>query len=310
MLALLYLMGGFVLLIWGADRFVSNASALAEKLKVPSLIIGVTIVAFGTSAPELAVSTVASFYGSNEIALGNVIGSNIFNILFALGICAIITPLKVEKELVDRDCLASIIGTIGVLILIFINGQLSRLDGILMLLFFAGITYLQVSSAKNSEVIPSSEESASLQQSTFKISFALLVGLICIMVGGQLTVSGATKIAELVGLSEAVIGLTVVAIGTSLPELVTSVVATKKGENSIAIGNVIGSNIFNILAILGISVTINPITYNISALQDLALLIFISVLLFILAKKDKINRFWGVLFVLAYILYMAWLIVR
>ncbi len=306
MLSVIKLVIGFILLVWGANRFVAGASSLAKKLGVSSLIIGLTIVAFGTSAPELAVSITAGINGENEIALGNILGSNIFNLMLVAGLSAIIAPLIAEKELLKRDWIGSILATLLLLILIVVNGDISRIDAIILLTGFIVITIMQIGAAKKNKCV----EETNVSQLTIKTLFNIIVGLICIVLGGEVTVNGASEIAKVFGLSDTLIGLTIVAIGTSLPELVTSLVATKKGEYSIAIGNVIGSNIFNILLILGLTSLLNPILISVTAIYDTVILFVITVFMFILAKKDKLNRKWGILLVCLYVLYTSWLILR
>lgn len=307
-MSFIMLLAGFVLLVWGADRFVIGSSSLAKKLGMPPFIIGLTIVAFGTSAPELAVSVTASINKANEIALGNILGSNIFNLSVVAGMSAIIIPLIVEKNLLNRDWLASILATLVVLIML-IDNTVSRFDAILLLASFVIILFLQITAAKKQK-IPVFATDNTVKEKNSKIIGNIIVGLVCIIVGGQCAVSGATDIAFLLGLSETLIGLTVIAIGTSLPELVTSLVATKRGETSIAIANVIGSNLFNILFILGISCLVNPISVTQNTFYDTLLLFIITLGMFLLAKRQKLNRLWGVLLCGIYVTYTAWLIIR
>lgn len=308
MLSLLCLFIGFIMLVWGADHFVYGASCLAKKLRIPSLIIGLTIVAFGTSAPELAVSVSASLSHANEIALGNVLGSNIFNLLIVVGLSSLIAPLIVEKDLLYRDWIASIIATFLLLLLMMLRQDISRYDGIILLIGFSIIMFLQIRSAilnktsiDNVEIVLDSKNI---------ILFNILAGLSSIIIGGHLSVYGASELARNFGFSETVIGLTIVAIGTSLPELVTSLIATKRGETSIAIGNVIGSNLFNILFILGVTSIINPINVLITGYYDTIILLFISILMFFLAKYNKLYIFWGSILTLSYIIYTVWLFIR
>ncbi|MFI3172294.1 MAG: calcium/sodium antiporter [Eubacteriales bacterium] len=307
MISLFCLIVGFVLLVWGADNFVEGASALARKMGIPSLIVGLTVVAFGTSAPELAVSVTAGLSGANEIALGNVLGSNIFNLLFVAGLSAVIRPLVVEKDLLNRDWIATIIATSVLMVLLIIDGDISRVDALILLVGFSVVMFLQITAAKKNKIKEMEEIS---KDKSRNITFHMVVGLGCIIAGGQISVYGATELARIFGLSETLIGLTVVAIGTSLPELVTSLMATKRGENSIAAGNVIGSNLFNILFILGISCFINPIQTEITAVFDTFVLLAVTLIMFVLAKKDKLNRTWGIALSLLYVLYTVWIILR
>ncbi|MDD7280453.1 MAG: calcium/sodium antiporter [Erysipelotrichaceae bacterium] len=292
---------GFVLLTKGADEFVENASGLASKLHVSPLIIGLTIVAFGTSLPEFAVSLSASIEGSNEIALGNVVGSNIFNLLVVAGASAIFHPLICDKAILKRDWPISI-GAACILAVLLWDGVISRFDGFILMICFIISLILQFKSSTSNQI-----ETQTKSYSHYIVF--LIIGMACILIGSQLTVNGAKSLASLLGLSESFIGLTIVAIGTSLPELVTSVVATKKGEHEIALGNVIGSNIFNILCILGVSSFVNPIIVN-NAMIDVVVLIGISVLYWFIAKYYKLNKMIGLSMVGIYILYTIFLFVR
>ena len=311
-LNILLLIAGFIALIKGADLFVDGSSALARNFKVPGVIIGLTIVAMGTSAPELAVSTSAAIKGANEIALSNVVGSNIFNLLGVLGICAMIRPLPIDRAIMKRDFPFSIflsvlaLGAVGLPMIINGDiktaamsdnvGKVSRpFSIILLVLFVSYITMLIILAKKN----PQQEENSELTP-LWKCALLILVGLACIIAGGQFVVNGAKAIASALGMSETLIGLTIVAIGTSLPELVTSVVASRKGENGLAVGNVVGSNIFNILFILGVSGAIHPITVNLASVTDLAVLVVVSVITMIFARTKNIGRIEGAVMVLIY----------
>lgn len=308
---------GFVLLVKGADWFVDGSSSVAKKLQISAVVIGLTIVAFGTSAPELAVSVSAALKGSNDIALGNVVGSNIFNTLVVLGASAAITPIAVGKSAIKKDYPMSIFAAVllGVLCLDTILFQadgmsISRLDGMILLICFAFFMYTTVMTGLKGREEADEEEFATFP--TWKSILFILIGLACIVGGGQLTVTCAKSLARDLGLTEAVIGLTVVALGTSLPELVTSVVAARKGESDIAVGNVIGSNIFNIFFILGTSATILPMqNLNASYVFDLLVLIVVMVVTFVpIAITKKVNRGMGITMVLAYVVYTAYLIMR
>ncbi len=303
---------GFVLLIKGADFFVDGSAALAKRFRVPGVIIGLTIVALGTSAPELAVSTSAALKGSNEIALSNVIGSNIFNLLMVLGICAMICPLPIDKVIMKRDFPISILITVLILVWVRIPclaggslgtakmadnvGEVSRILGILLLLLFILYIYLLIRSARKN---PMEEDDTPLMP-LWQCLLMILGGIACIVAGGQFVVNSAKDIARAFGMSETLIGLTIVAVGTSLPELVTSIVASRKGENGLAVGNVVGSNIFNLLFILGVSSSIHPIAVNLASVIDLMILIAISVITFLFARKNKIGRIEGGIMVALY----------
>lgn len=319
--SLIKLVIGFLLLVKGADYFVEGASSIAKKLRIPTFVIGLTIVAFGTSAPELAVSISAALKGSNDIAIGNVVGSNIFNTLVVLGASAAITPIAVEKGVIKKDYPLSIFAAIllGVLSLDMILFKapamtLSRVDGIILLVAFAFFMYTTVKAGlkQRAAANPEHEEAlANMYMPAWKSILILVVGLAGIVIGGDLSVEGAKEIARAFGLSEALIGLTIVAFGTSLPELVTSIVAARKGESDIAVGNVIGSNIFNIFFILGVSATILPMNVSSTYLYDIAILVAVMVLSYIpIAKTKKVSRGMGVTMVAAYLAYTVYLIMR
>lgn len=303
--ALFFVALGFFLLVKGADLFVDNASGLAYRLKISSVVIGLTIVAFGTSMPELAVSVTAAIEGSNEIAVGNVIGSNIFNLLVVAGASACIYPLAIHTVLMKRDWPWSIFVSVVLLVLIMIHQDISRGEAILLLILFGVLLGKQIRSAKETQ-----EQPVKSAKSLGSLIFFLLVGIAAIIAGGQLVVEGATKLARLWGWSESLIGLTIVAIGTSLPELMTSIVAARKGENEIAMGNVIGSNLFNILCILGISGLLRPMKVDVWAVQDCLVLVLVSLLYYGIVKKFGLDRKCGLCMVLTYVIYMIWLFVR
>lgn len=314
-LACIQLVIGFLFLVKGADLFVDGASSVAKKLKIPAFVIGLTIVAFGTSAPELAVSITAAMKGSNDIAIGNVVGSNIFNTLVVLGVSAALTPIAVEKGMIKRDYPLSIFAAVllGVLAMdtVFFKAEtmsLGRMDGIILLIAFAGFMVMTVKAGLEGRT---DEEEDSEAMPVFKALLCIVIGLAGIVWGGDLSVEGAKEIARFFGLSEAIIGLTIVALGTSLPELVTSAIAAKKGESDIAVGNVIGSNIFNIFLILGVSATILPMNVSNTYLYDMGMLIAVMVLTYLpIAKTRKVGRPMGVIMILVYIAYTVYLIMR
>ncbi|MBQ3183509.1 MAG: calcium/sodium antiporter [Clostridia bacterium] len=315
--AIIFLILGFVLLVKGADYFVDGASGIAKKLRIPSIVIGLTIVAFGTSAPELAVSMTAALKGSNDIAIGNVVGSNIFNTLVVLGASAAITPMIVQKEIIKADYPISIFITLllGIFCLDKLFGAenmtIGRIDGIILLICFAGFMFIVIREGlKNRDISENEIENAKAKPIWLTLLLTVL-GLAGIIIGGDMTVDGAKEIARFFGLSEALIGLTVVALGTSLPELVTSIVAAKKGESDIAVGNVVGSNIFNILLILGVSATILPMNVSTTYIYDIGILLAICIIFFIpMAIKKKVSRGMGIIMVLTYALYTTYLILR
>ncbi len=303
-----WLILGFVLLIKGADLFVDGSSSVARIFKVPAVIIGLTIVAMGTSAPETAVSISAAVRGQNEIALSNVIGSNIFNLLVVVGICAAIKPVIPAKEIIRRDLPISLLCAV-LLLVASLNLALGRIEGIVLLLgFVIYIGYLVYTARKK----PAADTEENVRKmSPLKSALFILIGIAGIVLGGQLVVNSASDIAASFGLSQTLIGLTIVAVGTSLPELVTSIVASRKGENGLALGNAIGSNIFNILLVMGLSTVISPIGVNMQSVWDLVVLIAMSavILVYLLIRK-KLDWPFGLLMVLTYIGYMAYIIQR
>ena len=302
----LLLIIGFVLLIKGADFFVEGSSSLARFLKIPSVIIGLTIVAMGTSAPEASVSINAALAGNNDIAVSNIIGSNIFNGLIVVGICAFISGFKTDKDILKRDMPVNILIT-AILCVMIADGRLSRLEGILLLagmIFY--IVNMILSALKTRSSCPD-EKSMPLYKSLIFIAG----GLVAVIFGGNLVVDNASQIAVSFGVSQNFIGLTIVAIGTSLPELVTSIVATRKGDSGLALGNAIGSNIFNILFILGMSATISPLHILSESVIDCVILLVSGILLFVFAyTKKSMNRTEGAICVLSYIGYTAYLFIR
>lgn len=304
-LTYVWLLAGFALLIKGADYFVEASSSIARALRVPSIIVGLTIVAFGTSAPELAVSTTASLAGNNEIAVGNVIGSNIFNLLVVLGACGAIRPFGVRLR---WDFLASIgVGAV-LLLLIFRDQYVSRPDALLMIGMFVGFMVLTVRDALVNRT-DAAEEFQML--SPLRSIVYIAGGLAAIVWGGDLVVDSASQIALSFGLSQTLVGLTVVALGTSLPELVTSVVASRKGENGLALGNVIGSNIFNVLMVLGLSAAVSPIRVNTFAVIDATCLVVFSAIAWLLCRsKERISRVEGFTMLGIYAAYLVYICVR
>ncbi len=299
---------GFVFLIKGSDFFVDGASSIASLLKIPTIIVGLTIVALGTSAPEAAVSITSSLTGSNALAVSNVIGSNMFNILMVIGIAALLSELVMEKQVLEKD-LPFLVGiTLLWAVFIVIGWDITNIEGIILLaIMVAYIAYLVYSTKKSGGATEVEKPKYSLPYSIIFI----LVGLAGIVIGGDLVVDSASAIAIAFGMSETLVGLTIVAIGTSLPELVTSLTALKKGENQMVIGNVIGSNIFNILFVLGASSAISAIPLNSGMLIDVILMIFVTVLCFIFGKtQDKYDKKEGAILVALFIIYMAFAILR
>lgn len=308
---------GFVLLVKGADFFVDGASGIAKLLKVPTLIIGLTIVAMGTSAPEAAVSITAALQGSNGLSIGNAVGSNIFNLLVVCGICAAIKPLNVAQSIIEKELPYSILAAAAALFVcadVFLDKSgtniITRSDGILLLLLFVVFLYVTIRSALKGRKDYVEEEGAKKVKPVIAILLAV-GGLAGIIIGGQFVVDSATTIAQSFGVSQNLIGLTICAVGTSLPELVTSVAAAKKGDSDMAIGNVVGSNIFNLLFVLAASATVSPITLDTASIYDLLVLIVVSVIaLLYVAKSKKLNRWQGISFLVMYAAYTAYILIR
>ncbi len=316
-LNIVLLLAGFVLLVKGADVFVDGAVGISRRLKIPAVVVGLTIVAFGTSAPEAAVSIAAAISGSNGIAAGNIVGSNMFNLLVVTGISAIFMALPVSKSILKKDFPFMMAITFALFFMFFDGGALfggesvlSRGDGLILLIFFVIFLVYTVRGAlesRNSDETDSTEVSGSLLK-----NIIFIVGSVAaIVVGGELVVRNASDIATALGMSETLVGLTIVACGTSLPELVTSIVASRKGENDIAIGNVVGSNIFNIGLVLGLSSAINPIAIDGGIVIDTAILLGISMLIAIpIYKNKKLSVGSGIFMVLFYAAYLAYIIFR
>ena len=297
---------GFVLLVKGADFFVDGASSIAAKLKVPSLIIGLTVVSMGTSLPEAAVSISASLSGNNGISLGNVVGSNLFNLLVVVGVSSMILPIVSDSEVLKRDMPINILIT-AVLCAMLLDGKLSRLDAAILLLMLAAYLFLLIRSALKNRT----EESQQKVMTWTKSILFSVVGAAAIIGGGQLVVESAKVIAATLGMGETLIGLTVVAIGTSLPELVTSIVAAKKGDSGIAMGNAVGSCIFNILFILGMAGVISPMTADSAFFIDTGILIGVSSMMLLFAfTGKKTSRIEGAASTLVYVAYTAYIIMR
>jgi len=299
---------GFVFLIKGSDFFVDGASSIASLLKIPTIIVGLTIVAFGTSAPEAAVSITSSLTGNNAMAVSNVIGSNLFNILMVIGVSALLGDLLMEKSVLNKDLPFLVAITILFAAFILIGWNITNIEGIILLIILiAYVLYLIRSSKKSANANKVEKAKLSLPKSIIFI----VVGLAGIILGGDLVVNSASDIAMALGMSETLVGLTIVAIGTSLPELVTSLTALKKGENQLVIGNVIGSNIFNILFVLGASSAISAIPLDSSLLIDVVFMLAVTILCFIFGKtQEKYDKKEGIILVALFIVYMAFAILR
>jgi cation:H+ antiporter len=312
MINILFLLAGFFPLIYGANFLVDSASSIAKKFKIPNIVIGLTIVAFGTSSPELIVNVFGAISGKSEMVLGNVIGSNIFNILMILGISSIIYPIAVKKDTVKIEIPLCILSSLIVILLAndrIIDGMvfsmITRIDGILLLLFFVIFMIYNFQLMKKEKT---DEEIEIKEYTTSKSIIFLLLGFALLVLGGRMIVVFGIKFAQSIGISERIIALTIVSIGTSLPELATSAVAAKKRNIDIAIGNIVGSNLFNIFLILGISAFINPITLSGMINFDMIVNIIASILLLIFVftgKGRKIERWEGVIFVFLYLTYLS-----
>lgn len=309
---------GFFFLIKGADLFVDGAASIARKFNIPSMIIGLTIVAMGTSAPEAAVSITSSLSGQNDMSVANVVGSNFFNILVVLGVSSLISKLPVQKNTIKKDTPFLLIVS-GLLLVFGINKYISRIEGLILLIVFVYFLYSTVKMAKSATNLDSSsdneialaESDTTTQTPILKTVILSVIGILGIVIGGDMVVDSATSIATLFGMSANLVGLTIVAIGTSLPEFVTSIVAIKKGETEIAIGNVIGSNIFNILLVLGLATFISPITISTLALIDIIFMLCITIVLYLFMKKDySLLKKHGIILVGIYIVYMSYTIIR
>ena len=331
-LNILFLVIGVVLLVKGADLFVASASSIAKKFKISALVIGLTVVSFGTSAPELAVSLTSSLKGESGLALGNVVGSNIANLLLVLGLSSLISPIAVKKSLSKREFPFLLATTVLLLIFSFDNllagysgvtNLLSRGEALIFVAGIAAFCYISIVMAKKDALLDLEngvhvKEEEVEEMPLVKTLIFLVLGLAGIIVGAEFVTTPASSIATSIGVSAGVdlelmtnlVGLTVVAIGTSLPELVTSVMAAKKGENEIAVGNVVGSNIFNILFICGMSGVVTPLTMSADIMTDMVISLGFTVLVFCLIKKEKLTKANGGLLVLCYVLYVAYIIVR
>ena len=300
------IVAGVVLVLWGADRLTDGAVALAERMNISQMVIGLTIVAVGTSAPEFCVSLVSSLKGTADLAVGNVVGSNIFNTMLITGVAAMVTPMTILPSTVRKDIPIAVVASLALTIMVLTDGDLSRLDAVMLLAGFIAFMWLTLHGAKDKG---SDDSAPSKTLSVGRALLMLVVGLACLVVGSNIFVDGATEVAARLGVSEAVIGLTVVAGGTSLPELATSVVAARKGNSGIAIGNVLGSNVMNILLILGGAGLICPMTVVGITTVDFAVLTGSILLLWLFANtKLTLARWEGVVLTALFLAYMSWLV--
>ncbi|MBP5277773.1 MAG: calcium/sodium antiporter [Prevotella sp.] len=304
-MSIVFVIIGAVLVLWGADRLTDGATALAVKLNIPQIVIGLTVVAFGTSMPEFFVSMTSAVKGTSDMALGNIVGSNIFNTLMIVGVSAAVAPMIISRNTVRKDMLFAMVAAL-MLMVMCLDNELSRIDAVLLfIVFIIFMVYtLRMAKEKNEE-----EETQLKTMNGWLAAGLMLLGLACLIIGSNLFVDGASKIAKSLGVSDAVIGLTIVACGTSLPELATSVVAAKKGRAAIAIGNVIGSNVLNILMIVGITGMIIPMDlHGITWIDMTVMTVGMMILWGFSYTKFKIERWEGFVLTFFFVAYMCWLI--
>lgn len=302
---ILLIIAGVAMVLYGADRLTEGASALARRMNVPEIIIGLTIVAAGTSAPELFVSMVSALKGTPDMAIGNVVGSNTMNAMLIVGCAAMVAPMTISKSTVRKDIPFSVFASV-LLVLLSLNSFLGRLDGIFLLAGFALFMYYTLSQAKVGETASVSEVKS---VKPWLSAFFVLLGLALLVIGSNIFVDSASRVAYSLGISEGVVGLTIVAGGTSLPELATSVVAARKGQSAIAIGNVIGSNVFNILLILGLTATISPMQILGVTLVDMGMMLgSVSLVWLFSYTRYTVERWEGALLVIGYLVYLGWLL--
>lgn len=308
-LNVLFILVGIVLVLWGADRLTDGAVAVAEKMKMPQIVIGLTIVAMGTSMPEFCVSLVSALKGTTDLAVGNIVGSNIFNTLLIVGVSAWVAPMTILKSTVRKDIPFALFASV-ILFIMCLDGNISRLDAGILFVLFLVFMYVTLKGAKTKEDDTTAKtepiEGKKKPMAAWLSIVWIIVGLACLIGGSNFFVEGATKVAEHIGVSEAVIGLTIVAGGTSLPELATSVVSARKGNSGIAIGNVLGSNVFNILAILGVTGVITPMHLQGITMLDLSMMVVSTLLVWLFSfTKYKIARWEGIVLTIVFIGYMV-----
>lgn len=301
-LNILFIVIGIVLVLWGADRLTDGAVAVAEKMKMPQIVIGLTIVAMGTSMPEFCVSLISALKGTSDLAVGNIVGSNIFNTLLIVGVSALVAPMSIMKTTVRKDIPFALVAS-ALLLIMCLDEDISRIDAAILFVMFLIFMYITLRGAKAQGT--DLEEKEKKPMATWLSVVWILVGLACLIGGSNLFVDGATVVATKLGVSEAVIGLTIVAGGTSLPELATSVVSARKGNSGIAIGNVLGSNVFNILAILGLTGVISPMTLKGITMTDLSMMVISIILIWLFSfTKYKIERWEGAILTAVFVGYI------
>nr|WP_314697266.1 calcium/sodium antiporter [uncultured Prevotella sp.] len=302
LLNVLFIVVGIALVLWGADRLTDGAVAVAEKMKMPQIVIGLTIVAMGTSMPEFCVSLISALKGTSDLAIGNIVGSNIFNALLIVGVSALVAPMSIMKTTVRNDIPFAFVASVTLLIMC-LDGDISRIDAFILFALFLVFMYKTLTGVKGQETDVKTDDKKSM--ATWLSVVWIIVGLVCLIGGSNLFVEGATIVATKLGVSEAVIGLTIVAGGTSLPELATSVVSARKGNSGIAIGNALGSNVFNILAILGLTGAITPMTLKGITLIDLSMLVISVILVWLFSFTTyKIERWEGAVLSVVFIAYI------
>ncbi len=308
MMNIIYIVFGILMVLWGAGKLTDGATSIAAKMKIPPMVIGLTVVAMGTSMPEFFVSFVSALKGTSDLAVGNVVGSNIFNTMLIVGMTALVTPMVIAKSTVKKDIPFAVLAS-AMLLPMAIDGSISRIDAAVLFAVFIAFMLYTVRSAKKEK--DSGNEDEVKEMPVWRAVAFFVLGLACLIVGSNLFVDGATAVASLLGVSEAVIGLTVVAGGTSLPELATSVVAARKGQCAIAMGNVIGSNVFNILMILGITGMIHPMSIiGITRLDFIVMQLSIILLWIFSFTKYTVARWEGGLLVALFLAYMTWLVIH
>ena len=305
---ILMIIAGVVIVLWGADRLTDGAVALAERMQIPQIVIGLTIVALGTSAPEFCVSLVSALKGTADLAVGNVVGSNIFNTMLIVGVAAMVAPMTILPSTIRKDVPVALVASVALTVMVLMDGDLSRVDAALLFVGFLIFMWITLRGAKGSHAIEQ-EQAAPRGYSVLKSLLLLALGLACLVVGSNIFVDGAANVAQELGVSEAVIGLTIVAGGTSLPELATSVVAARKGNSGIAIGNVLGSNVMNILLILGGAGLISPMVVKGITIVDFTVMTGSMLLLWLFSyTKLTVARWEGAVLTAIFLGYMAWLV--
>lgn len=309
MMNCVFLVVGIALVLWGADRFTDGACALARRWNVSEMVIGLTIVAFGTSLPEFMVSFFSVLKGSADMSVGNIVGSNIFNTLVIVGASALMMRMPVERPLLTYDIPISLLASLGLFGVAYYDGDIRRMEGLALLLFFCCFLYYTFWRARKNSPTAEEEGESGVQMSLVKVFLLLVIGCGCLVYGGQLMVDNAAELAREWGISERIIGITILAVGTSLPELATSVVAARKGSNGLALGNAIGSNVFNIAFVIGVCSIVRPMAVADISVADWFVLIGCNVLLWMLAFAGRSLTGWkGAVLVVAYLTYLLYII--